>query len=755
MGCLLGISGLVLLSCQSKETVTDDAVKFRCHPVFEAAIEPVSSTDASKVYVDENLKVLWHADDRVSIFDRCTYNQQYAYQGETGTNAGTFSLVAGIGEVVGDDLPAVYAVYPYDEGTAIINSGMLSLTLPAVQSYAERSFGPGANTMVSVTGDNYLLFKNLGGYLVVKLYGEDVVVSKVVLKGNNGEKLAGEVSVLFPYGDIPVVEMNEDTSEEVTLKCVTPVPLSASADDYTEFWFVLPPIVFSQGFTITVYDANGWSFEQSTENPVTISRSHLTRMRPVEANQPMEILPANLIVNDEGIKTYPDGDENKSGRDNFIDTGVYTAWALIREMIANGTKSLSADQVRSLLMRNKPLLFGEYPNTFTDSYEVLEEGEAYMDFPTTHLDRFANNHGKMCFAVLLTVIKPVLQALGQKIGIVGVSREYGLPEVDYYYFAKENPDILLFSSASRLFAGWVSLFEENNYSNPIMELPNVWCVMSGLGNYTGEGTLHGYPIAVKYGDLENWGEGEFPRITSLEWGCGTDGVVGGFNNGFTYAADYDTGEYDGEGTTRYPDVQYKEDEMIWCDSSRILPFNDSQATSPATPAATGKFYLASLLNQLANPDITPAENRVLIRSLCLPQYVYAGEAFYMTGKRINPGAHADQFFSKIPETVSLSSEVLIPLSNGIYPNNLILGEGIRYGEKEGSYEDCKPSNYTRFIGKRQDLDPSELKKSGHKPGDTITLTEYLLCDQYGSATGNPDDAYKYIAKKDFILTLTE
>lgn len=280
--CLLGISGLLLLSCQSEETASDDAAKIAYRPTFEAAVEPVMDAD-TKVYVDENLKILWHADDRVGLFDHYTYNQQYCFQGETGANAGTFSIVPNGDVVVGNELPAVYAVYPYDEGTAISNDGVLSLSLPAVQSYSERSFGPGANTMVSVTEDKYLLFKNLGGYLEIKLYGEDVTVSKIVLKGNNDEKIAGKATVTAPLGDVPIVEMTDEATTEVSLECATPVVLGTTVDDYTEFWFVLPPTEFSQGFTITVYDDKGGHFEQSTEKPVSISRNNLSRMSPVEA----------------------------------------------------------------------------------------------------------------------------------------------------------------------------------------------------------------------------------------------------------------------------------------------------------------------------------------------------------------------------------------------------------------------------------------------------------------------------------------
>ena len=301
---VLALLSLCLISCQDKETASDDAVKIAYRPTFEAAVEQVMDAE-TKVYVDENLKILWHADDRVGLFDHYTYNQQYCFQGETGANAGTFSIVPNGDVVVGNELPAVYAVYPYDEGTAISNDGVLSLSLPAVQSYSERSFGPGANTMVSVTEDKYLLFKNLGGYLEIKLYGEDVTVSKIVLKGNNDEKIAGKATVTAPLGDVPIVEMTDEATTEVSLECATPVALGSTAEDYTEFWFVLPPTEFTQGFTITVYDETGGSFEQATEKPVTVFRNNLSRMSPVEAQMTRPTISPNkyLTFTSEGTTT--------------------------------------------------------------------------------------------------------------------------------------------------------------------------------------------------------------------------------------------------------------------------------------------------------------------------------------------------------------------------------------------------------------------------------------------------------------------
>ncbi len=276
---ILAVVGLSLIACQNKEI--DFSTPQRDGPVFYASMEQVAEPD-TRVYADENLMVLWHADDRVGIFNKYTYNQQYRFDGETGANSGTFSKVPSETFVTGNAVPAIYAVYPYAESTTITNDCKIQLTLPAEQAYSTLNFGPGANTMVSATEDNNLLFKNLGGYLAVKLYGDNVTVSKVTLRGNKSEKLAGHATVTAPLDGDPTVVMAEDATEEITVNCAEPVTIGTSAENYTEFWFVLPPTTFEEGFTITVTDQYGGIFVKSTSKPVEINRNHLSRMSPIE-----------------------------------------------------------------------------------------------------------------------------------------------------------------------------------------------------------------------------------------------------------------------------------------------------------------------------------------------------------------------------------------------------------------------------------------------------------------------------------------
>lgn len=266
-------------------------------PVFTSSFEDYEFSGKTKTYVDNNVKLLWHKDDELSIFAGNSLNTKYKFDGETGSNSGNFSIVQIPPQFgTGNTVSANYAVYPYSSYTKLSNDEKLQITFPSEQNYAENSFGKGANPMVAVTSgtnDYFLPFKNVGGYIVLKLYGEQITVKSIELKGNNDEKISGAASVVAEYGKAPQVAMaEENTSETITLNCGEDgVLLSDSGNEPTTFWIVVPPVTFENGFTVTITDMSGCSITKKTENKVVIERNVVSSMEAV-----------NVLLTDEDIK---------------------------------------------------------------------------------------------------------------------------------------------------------------------------------------------------------------------------------------------------------------------------------------------------------------------------------------------------------------------------------------------------------------------------------------------------------------------
>lgn len=287
IGALLPIIALVV-ACRSEQedpaaTPQPIVPRTETETVFYGTME---SGPETRVYADESLHVLWNADDRVSIFAKKDFNREYRFTGANGDNAGEFASVSQEAGT-GNPLSYNYAVYPYSSVTSISAEGILSVVLPAEQTYRADTFGLGANTMVAVSEDNQLSFKNAGTFVSIGLYGDNVAVSRITFKGNKQEKLAGQASIQVEPDGAPVLAMaSENVSETVTLVCAEPVPVGADEEHATAFWFVLPPTKFAEGFTVTVEDSQGRTYEKSTSKEIEFNRNKLKRMKAFECTDP-------------------------------------------------------------------------------------------------------------------------------------------------------------------------------------------------------------------------------------------------------------------------------------------------------------------------------------------------------------------------------------------------------------------------------------------------------------------------------------
>ena len=239
-----------------------------------------------RTYVEEDTYLRWHEDDRLTAFYGNTMNRQYKFNGKTGDNSGSFSLVPSGDLETGNTFDRIYALYPYDETATITEEGVISLTLPAEQQYAENSFGKGANTMIAVTEnreDTFLSFKNACGYLKLKLYApEGGIVKSIEVKGNDNEKIAGAATATIAFGEAPVVTMADDATTSITLDCGEGISLGKTAETATEFWVVIPEITFTSGITVTVTDSFGATFTKSTDKEIVIERNTIQPMAALE-----------------------------------------------------------------------------------------------------------------------------------------------------------------------------------------------------------------------------------------------------------------------------------------------------------------------------------------------------------------------------------------------------------------------------------------------------------------------------------------
>ena len=285
---------------------------------FTATIENAEDT---KVYAGDDFRLYWNASDRISLFDQNTANQQYRFTGSTGDKSGSF-VKAGGASSSSTSIPHTIAVYPYNSSVSVTADEKLSVSLPDTQEWAERSFGPGANTMVARSSDTKLDFLNACGMLMLKIYGGRKV-SSIMLQGNSGELISGMATITFSHDGLPSVQLGSGAGDTIELICADPVPTGYSEMDYTEFWMVVPPVTFSQGFTATIIDSEGKDYTQTTKKSITISRNHVSKMAPFPLGE--VLLPVPEAV-DLGLPSGIRWASFNVGASTPEEEGFYYAW---------------------------------------------------------------------------------------------------------------------------------------------------------------------------------------------------------------------------------------------------------------------------------------------------------------------------------------------------------------------------------------------------------------------------------------------
>ena len=283
----------ILISGCSLEEMQEQQMNLQDGRLFKSSFEQ----NETRTYVENGNLLRWNAGDQITIFEGNTLNRKYQFDGETGDNAGTFSIVSKpFG--TGNDLNCHYAVYPYASNIKITEDGAITATLPSEQSYAYDSFGLGANTMVAVTkdlDDTFLKFKNVCGYLKLQLYGTNITVKSIVLTGNDNEKLAGKATITTDHILQPAATIVNDASTSLTLDCGDGVKIGPTAENATTFWITVPPTIFKSGFTVTITDINGKTFSKSTSKEISIERNVIQPMKAFEVELKGDPIPENQI----------------------------------------------------------------------------------------------------------------------------------------------------------------------------------------------------------------------------------------------------------------------------------------------------------------------------------------------------------------------------------------------------------------------------------------------------------------------------
>lgn len=266
---------IALSGCNSPDIIEPDQPSGK---VYQISGDKVTS----RVYLGQDNQLRWNTGDALSLF-RSETNARYEFYGANGATSGPIATTQD-NIVEGTLYAQVAALYPYDENATRSTGSTITTTLPEQQTYQVNSMGRDANLMVGVTENQEssdLSLKNVCGYLKLLLYGNNVSLENVTVRGNNNELLSGNCTITAGYNTEPTISMNNGSSQSVTLNC-NGVTLANTAESATELIFVLPPVTFTKGITVTAVDTHGEQFEISTKNSIPILRNTIQPMAATE-----------------------------------------------------------------------------------------------------------------------------------------------------------------------------------------------------------------------------------------------------------------------------------------------------------------------------------------------------------------------------------------------------------------------------------------------------------------------------------------
>ena len=187
----------------------------------------------------DDKKILWSPGETISILSN---GGNYPFKGNNKTLSATASF-SGMGPA---DLGSFIALYPYD-GSASYSGGAVSTTLPVNQTGKAGSFADGYLITADDATGSGISFNHVCSGIRFKVATENV--QSVSIRGNKGEKIAGDFRFRFSSEDTPLAE--EGSAESVTLTAP-----GGSFETGKYYYIVTLPITFSNGFTLTARKGN-------------------------------------------------------------------------------------------------------------------------------------------------------------------------------------------------------------------------------------------------------------------------------------------------------------------------------------------------------------------------------------------------------------------------------------------------------------------------------------------------------------------
>ena len=243
----------------------------------EFSLYATSGENETRTVLQQDGRVFWSPSDCINVFYGDMSGKFTSTNSEVSSSA---EFTGSLGTFVLDGETEFKAIYPYSEGN-IVTGDTFNLSLPSEQVAVEGTFADDLFINVAKSKDYNLHFYNVCGGVKFSLARDDI--KKVVFRGNNGEVLAGRLTVEFVTEQIPSVSNVDNGKTSVTLVA----PNGGTFRKGAYYYIVLVPQVLQQGYTMELY-ADELVETISSDSSAPVRRSAWGVLKDLAPLEPVE-----------------------------------------------------------------------------------------------------------------------------------------------------------------------------------------------------------------------------------------------------------------------------------------------------------------------------------------------------------------------------------------------------------------------------------------------------------------------------------
>lgn len=249
----------------------------------------------------ENGKTTPTVGDLFYVFNKINHCDTYIYNGNTNEDGKAiieFRDTTGYTQHTAMDKLVI--IYNESQPELYVNNGSpttATVVVKSSQKYTKDSYAISAAPMVSVSDDNgSVMFKNICGWVKLSLTGNGETIKKIEFSGNNNEGLAfgsnpptkidvndlSVYSVGHPFKKLTMTFDNDNKEDNWDTATLSSTP--------TDFYFSMPPVEFTNGFTVKITCTDGTEMTKSTSKKIKINRNEIQAMEPFAyAGEPIQL----------------------------------------------------------------------------------------------------------------------------------------------------------------------------------------------------------------------------------------------------------------------------------------------------------------------------------------------------------------------------------------------------------------------------------------------------------------------------------